>query len=142
MSLNPRIQKIELGIEEMQFYTIYPLSLAKEFQVSDIISEAVVKIAEITEEGGDDGNEATVIRVAIDIIKDNLEAVLEMVTKKDNRPKLDEIDNVQFSEIAELIFEINFTGAIKNFQGLVRNIKGMFQSTGPSPSLSETPVTE
>lgn len=139
MALNPRIQKIELGIMDMKEFTIYPLSLASEFKVSDIIAKAADAIADLPE---GPGSEVTVVQVALEHIKENLGGILEMITKEDNRPVLDEIDNVQFSELAELIFDMNFTGAVKNFQGLIVKIKGLFPSTGPSPSLSETPVTE
>lgn len=140
MSLNPRIKSIELGISELQSFTIYPLSLASEFRVSEIISKAAGKVADVTDSA--DGSEVLIFQAAIEVIKDNLGIVVELVTKKDNRPTLDEIDNVQFSEFAELIFEMNFAGTIKNFQSLVQKIKGMFPSTGLSQSSSEIAATE
>jgi len=138
MSLNPRITQIELGIEEMKPYTIYPLSLAGEFKVSDIIAKAASRISEIS----DNGNEVVIIKESIGVIKENLVIILEMVTKKTNRPNLEEIDNVQFSELAELIFEMNFTGAVKNVQSLIKRTKDLFLSTGQSQQSSEAPATE
>jgi hypothetical protein len=138
MSLNPRIKVIELGIEEMSEYKIYPLSMADEFKLSDIISKAAGTITEMS----DGASEVAVVQASIDVIKANLGIILDMVTKKTNRPKIDDIDNEQFSELAELIFDVNFAGTIKNFQSLVKKVKGMFPSTGLSQSSSETPVTE
>lgn len=140
MALNPRIKQIELGIHEMKSYTIYPLSMAGEFKISDIISKAAIKISEVADDPK--ANDAAVVKASIEVIKNNLSTVLEMVTKKDDRPDLEEIDNVQFSELAELIFDMNFSGAIKNFQSLVQRVKGLFLSTGQSQSSSEDQVTE
>jgi hypothetical protein len=139
MALNPRISKIELGIEELQSYTIYPLSMAGEFQLSDIISKAALEVSKVSESGGGD---VEIIKTSIEVIKNNIFKIVEMVTKEDNRPNLNEIDNVQFSELAELIFEMNFSGAIKNFQSLVKRVKVLFPSTGQSQLSSETPVTD
>ena len=137
MALNPRIKSIEVGIEELKTHAIYPLSLAGEFKLSDIISKAAADVAK-----GSDTSDIFMMQTAIEAIKVNLGTILEMVTKKNDRPDLNDMDNVQFSELADLIFEMNFAGAIKNFQSLVAKMKGMFLSTGQSPSSSEQQVTE
>lgn len=142
MALNPRIKKIELGLDEMTEYTIYPLSMASQFEISDIISKAADKIAGVTDGSGDMGTDIAVVQASIEVIKNNLGIILEKVTKKDNRPKLDDLDNVQFSELAELIFDVNYAGTIKNFQSLVQKIKNLFPSTGQSQQSSESPVTK
>ena len=46
MGLNPKIKTIELGIEELHTYTIYPLSMADEFKLFDTISDVAEKISE------------------------------------------------------------------------------------------------
>ncbi len=137
MSLNPRIKELDLGVEELTTYKIFPLSMADEFKISDIIAKAMAEIANV--EGGGD---VVIINKVLAVIKDNLGTIIEMVTKKDNRPKMDDMDNVQFSELAELIFDVNFAGAIKNFRSLVDKVKSLFQSTGQSQPSLETPVTE
>jgi len=137
MALNPRIKELDLGVEELTTYKIFPLSMADEFKISDIIAKAMAEIANV--EGGGD---VVLINKVLAVIKDNLGTIIEMVTKKDNRPKMDDMDNVQFSELAELIFDVNFAGAIKNFRSLVDKVKSLFQSTGQSQPSSETPVIE
>jgi len=142
MALNPRIKKIELGIEDLVEYTIYPLSMASQFEISDIISKAADQISQISEGVSDDTANVAIIQASIEIIKNNLDIIIEKVTKEGNRPDLNALDNVQFSELAELIFDVNFAGTIKNFQGLVQKAKSLFLSIGPSQPSSESPVIE
>ena len=139
MGLNPRIKTIELGIEELTEYRIYPLSMADEFRISEIISSVAKDVVALEEKG--ESSDTQLVQLGLNVIKDNIGTILEMTTKKDNRPKLTEIDNVQFSELTELIFEINFEGTIKNFQGLVKKIKSMFPQTRPSQPSLDFPVT-
>ncbi len=135
MGLNPRIKTIELGTKELTSYTIYPLSMADEFKISEIISKVAKEAVSLEDD-------VQMVNLALNTIKENIGSILEMTTKKDNRPKLDEIDNVQFSELVELIFEINFETSIKNFQSLVTKVKGMFQSTRPSQQSLDLQATD
>lgn len=137
MALNPRIKQIELGIEELNTYVLYPLSMADEFRISDIISKAAAKF-----NFEEDSNDVETVQLVIGVIKDNIGIILEMITKKDNRPKLSELDNVQFTELVDLIFQVNFENSIKNFQSLVARVKTMFLPTRPTQPSSEEQVTD
>ena len=127
MALNPRIRKIEVGIDELKEYTLYPLSMADEFRISDIISKAATEF-----NSQETSTDVATVQLVIAVIKENIGTILKMITKEDNRPDLAELDNVQFSELVDIIFEVNFENSIKNFQGLVTKIKNMFQPTGTS----------
>lgn len=141
MGLNPKIKTIELGIEELHTYTIYPLSMADEFKLFDTISDIAEKISGITDESTETET-TTVVLTVFDVLKENITEVLKMVTKKDNRPELNDIDNEQFTELLEMIFDMNFTGSVKNFQSLVGKIKNMFPQTRRSAQSSNTQPTE
>lgn len=140
MALNPRIKEIELGTEELTAYKIYPLSMSDEFRISEIISKVAKEVVALEDTGS--SSDAQMVQLALTTIKENIDIILEMTTKENNRPKLTEIDNVQFSELVELIFEINFETSIKNFQGLVAKVKGMFQPTRPLQQSLDLPVTD
>jgi|GEM_PF-5576943 hypothetical protein len=131
MGLNPKIKTIELGIEELHTYTIYPLSMADEFKLFDTISDVAEKISGITDDS-DDSETTTVVLTIFDVLKENISTVLQMVTKEANRPEMSDIDNEQFTELLELIFDMNFTGSVKNFQSLVGKVKNMFPQTRQS----------
>ena len=137
MSLNPRIKTISLGIHEIKEYTIYPLSMADEFKLIDRITNAAGTLAAAT-----DSSDMELVGTGIGLIKENIEPILELVTKEDNRPTLDDIDNVQFTELIDLIYEINFGGAAKNVQSLVGKIKNLFPSTRPSQGSFDLPATD
>lgn len=137
MSLNPRIKTIELGISELKEYTIYPMSMADEFKLIDKITSAASRLAQAS-----NGVDAELVGTGLGIIKENIEPILEYVTKKDNRPSMDELDNIQFSELVELIYDMNFGAAVKNFQSLAGKIKKLFPSTGQSQGSLDQPATE
>lgn len=137
MSLNPRIKTIELGISELKEYTIYPLSMADEFKLIDKITDAASRIAQASS-----GTDVELVGTALGLIKENIEPILEYVTKADNRPSMEELDNIQFSELVELIYDMNFGAAAKNFQSLSGKIKKLFPSTGQSQGSFAPPATE
>ena len=136
MSVNPRIATVELGIRKVASYKIYPLSMADQFRLTDKIAKA----AQVFDAAG--AGETEAVKVGIDFVKDNLESILEMVTEEKNRPTMEELDNVQFSELVDLIFETNYAGTIKNFKLLAVKAKGLFQSTKQQPTLLEEAVTD
>jgi hypothetical protein len=140
MAFNPRIKSIDLGTQELISYTIYPLSMADEFRISDIITKIANEVLEMENKGA--SSDAALGKLALEVIKDNIGTLLKMTTKANNRPELAQIDNVKFSELVELIFEMNFETSIKNFQSLVERIKGMFQPTRQSQQSLDIPATD
>lgn len=137
MSLNPRIKTISLGIHEINEYTIYPLSMADEFKLIDRITNAAAVLA-----GVSDADDVTLVGTGLGLIKENIEPIIELVTKEDNRPTLADIDNVQFTELVDLIYDVNFGSAVKNAQSLIEKIKNLFQPMRPSQESFDLQATE
>ena len=74
-------------------------------------------------------------------IEANLAKILDFVVDSGEKIDLDDLTNLQFSELADLIFAVNYAGAVGNFQGLVSKVKTLLQSTRPSqPSLQEQAI--
>jgi hypothetical protein len=162
--LNPTIQKQFIGAREMREITLYPMSVADQLKMTNLIAQAIGAVIEAREtvEGMGD---IEVVAMAVGFVRENLSQVLELVMdeeelypdgkpqkplpvkgqrkkKKDEptTPKiLEELTNTQVTEIATKIYDMNYATAIKNVKSLVERVQGLSLSTRPSqPSASDT----
>ena len=118
--LNPSITDTMIGIRELKKITIYPLSLADEFKMTELIATVVSEVASAQE--GEDGVLLLKIITAVkNNIKELLQYVLEMGTPVDEI--LHDITNDQVMDIATIIFEVNYANSIKNFKDLIKKAK-------------------
>jgi hypothetical protein len=127
--LNPQVVDIEIGIRTLRKKKIYPLSMADQLELSDLIAQALN--AFFSRETGESEEQQNMALVAfiIDLIKQNLKRILEMVTDvKEDENLLKEITNLQASEIANIIYEVNYESAVKNLKDLFEKVKGLFNS--------------
>ena len=112
MRRNPRVKEVECGITEIRNIKIYPLSLAAETRIYDMVEDVKEHLKEMG--GGDEGWQENIqlielVDYAISFISKNLETILEFVTHgEDVKELINEIDNVQAIEIAKIIYFVNF----------------------------------
>lgn len=160
MGLNPKSKQLEIGVRTSQIISIFPMSMADELKFTSVIADAFqkYKILSIKTPDWDKISEGDDILAAMDdaqktdyiqqeavvfiitAIKDNLIEVLNMVCEE--KVTLDDITNEQFAELCELIYEMNFAGAVGKFMGLWKKIKSTFPQTKPSPKSSSQPRTK
>lgn len=115
-NLNPDIRKVNIGVRDLREITIYPLSLADEYKMTDIISESLVKFNELS-----NATNVELVTEVINFIKKHLSAVLELVTKdEESENLLTEITNNQAVEIATHIYQVNFEVLSKNVSSLLK----------------------
>ncbi len=130
MSTNPRIQSIDLGTRELKSFRIFPLSMADQFRLTDAISKVADEYQESQvdpELPEEEENAATnSAKIVLRFLQENIGSVLSMVTEESNRPSLSDIDNVQLSELVELLYSMNYENTIKNFQGFIKKVKDLF----------------
>lgn len=133
--LNPRVVDVEIGIHTLRKIKIYPLSVADQIYLADIITKALQKFFL---QGGSDQikniKDEEFVRFAIAIIVENLEKILILVTNI-SRPKsiwnkfsklksfMHEITNEQMVQIAQIVFETNYSEPVKNAISLSKKIK-------------------
>ena len=55
-----------------------------------------------------------------------------MATDEKGEKILSELTNFQASEIAKILYDVNYGSAIKNVQSLIKEVKAMFPSVRPS----------
>jgi hypothetical protein len=116
--LNPNIKKVEIGVKELKEITIYPLSLADEIELTDVISKGFSLLSD-----EDSGNDRKLVMVVMNFIVQNLPKVLEYITEEKPEEVLADITNDQAFEIALIVFQVNFERSIKNFKDLVEKSK-------------------
>lgn len=137
--LNPQITETDIGVRSLRTITIYPLSMADQIKMSDLITEALK--AFLLKK---DQKDLAFVKFMIDLIKKNIIGILAMVSdvKPDEEDLLGEITNVQASEIAKILYEVNYEGTIKNLKDLFEKVRSMFPSERLlQPSVKDIPST-
>jgi len=127
---NPRITDVVIGIRVLRSITIYPLSLADQFSMDEIIAKAMQGFVS----SQDEASEADVIKFVFEVVRDNIAKVLSLVTEEDGEVLLKEIDDVQLSEIVEAIYVANYETSIKNVLSLFEKAREQFQLKRQLPS--------
>jgi|LGVD01.1.fsa_nt_gb hypothetical protein len=145
--LNPQIQTVDIGRRVLHEVTIYPLSLSDQFRTTDLISGLVNQVLDFLEKQktlkpAERTRDIDVIKDIASAVEVNLGQILEFVVDSNEKIDLDDITNLQFSELADLIYEVNYSGAVGNFQGLIGKVKELFPSMGPSLKSSAQPATD
>ena len=163
MSMNPQIQTVEVGVKELQKVTIYPLSMADQFKLSDIIANAITEysdgeskkenaLLEWKEKYKDDweshikempeqSSDVEMFQIISSAIQENLITILDLITETEKAITLDDMTNDQFAELCEVIYSVNYESAMGKLQALFQRAKNAFQLKKPSLKSSLAPVT-
>ncbi len=120
-ALNPQIAVISVGIKQLREVTIYPLSLADQFKVTDLVISVFNQFSTVTDKKGIKEHE--LVTQAIKLVEENLQKILGLVTDKSANITFDELSNDQFSDLVILIYETNYEASLKKLQSLGQKIK-------------------
>ena len=126
--LNPQIREISVGTKELRKVKIYPLSMADQFKMTDAIVAAAQQFSVIDPKNL---NDATIVATMITMIEENLQDLFKLLLAEEEDITFDELTNVQFSDIVEIVYEINYETSIKKFQDLIDEVKKMLPSKVP-----------
>ncbi len=151
---NSQVADVEIGIRNLRSIKIYPLSIADEIEVSDLVSQAVGAAMSLNLGDESDASLMQFIAAIMEIIKNNLGRILTLVVDEHDFPRqsfprkllakvlsrkvdngsvlLKEMSNDQAVAIAEVIYKVNFEVPAKNVQSLFEKIKEAFLSKRPS----------
>jgi hypothetical protein len=124
--INPQIRKVNIGIRELRSISIYPLSMADQMKMVDLIKGIFGSVYEVTQK--DAVSSVEIADVVIEKIKEHLPKLLQFVT--DEEIFLEELTNFQFTEIVGHVYKDNFEDASKNVKGLVESMKKVSKFTG------------
>jgi hypothetical protein len=145
--VNPRVREFEIGVRSMRDIFIWPLSLADEISFSEKILGLVEGYDEaialpLSDEGEEliDNVELRIAGYILGAIKENLIELLAFVTEEE--VTLNDIDNEQFLDLCDTIYEMNFEGAVGKGKRLLIKIKSLFPQKTQSENLFSDPVTD
>ena len=125
--LNPQIKTATIGIRSLREISIYPLSMADQLEVTDLVAAAIKGYVETG-----DQSELGVATFVAEAIKENVSLLLKKATDE-GEEVLAEITNLQATEIAEIIYEVNYESILGKVRSLVEKIQSQFQSPKSSP---------
>jgi len=156
--VNPKCRKIEIGVRTIREITIWPLSLADEITFTEKIIGIMQKYDDVAKpslpeipEGtlpedidtlfsDPENTELAIAEYIVNAIKSNLIELLSYVT--DEEVTLNYLDNDQFMEICDEIYEMNFAGAVGKGLRLLTKIKNIFNQKTQSENSSSQPATD
>lgn len=145
--LNPQIYVFTLGIRELREITIYPLSVADQFKLSDIIAEAADELAKKQVNVNTMKNK-DFVKLFMKLFKENANKIIKLVTDDDkahvgkNHDYLEELTNTQLVALGDLIYEMNYESAAKNFMRLLDRAKSLFLSRKSSQESADNTDTD
>lgn len=131
--LNPQIKTISIGVKELKEIKLYPLSMADQLTMTNIITTA---LQEFFDQGGAAKSEYVFAKFVAELIEANLGTILKMITDE-GEANLEKITNNQAVEIAEIVYEVNFGSLVKKAKSLLEKVKEQFPSGRPLPTFSE-----
>ena len=153
-NLNPQITDVEIGVRTLRKIKLYPLSVGDQMKMTAMIASTVSTFL-VTQEAKD---EALMVGFFVSTINDNLAKFLALaVGEKEGEgkgypegeiqfPETEEIlgdtTNLQASEIAKIIYEMNYEESVKNFQSLFNQIKKLFPLERSLPGSVKDMVTD
>jgi hypothetical protein len=141
--LNPQIHVFTLGIRELREITIYPLSVADQFKLSDIIADAADKLAKKQVNVNTMKNK-DFVKLFMELFKENANKIIKLVTDEDigKGDYLEELTNTQLVELGDLIYVMNYESAAKNFMRLLDRAKSLFLSRKSSQESADNMDTD
>jgi hypothetical protein len=140
-NLNPQIAEIKIGVRELKPLTLYPLSMADQLQMTDIVQETINAYF-----SGDDQSDLAFATFIANVLKQNLPRILQLITDANTDSKVKalmrEITNSQAVEIAELVYRTNYARLLKNLNSLLDRVNVPSPARRPSPpSANDTAAT-
>ena len=139
--LNPPIMEVQIGIRELRTVKIYPLSIYDQLQMTDLLVLAFQEIVASLDGKDLDKDSASNIQFVekiLEVLKTNIDKFLELSTDIKENVTTKEITNDQFLDIANIIYEVNYSNFSKNLKDLTNKMKGAWTTLKKqSPQLSE-----
>lgn len=123
--LNPRIRTTAIGIKELRQVKIYPLSIADQTEVVELVT---VLINSIAEQNLDGLSEVQIAEMFGSTIAHNIKTIIGFVTDPNDLVQLSEIDNSQLVEIIGHIVTVNFGDVVGELKALWNRAMQLFLS--------------
>lgn len=128
--LNPQIQEISVGTKELRKITLYPLSMADQFKMTDAVVAAFSQFSVIDPTTL---NDTAIVATMITMIEENLQDLFKLLLDPEEQVEFTELTNDQFTDIVTIVYEVNYENSIKKLQDLISRVKMVMPKTAPVP---------
>lgn len=139
--LNPQIRMVEVGQRKLKKIDFYPLSITDQLSLTNMIKDIVQRFVSLQ----DTVSDVELVVIVIDAIEKHIVHILTLVTdmtKADAKKLLSDITNTQITDMATVIWEVNYEGSVKNVQDLFGKARNLFDSKRSlQPSSNDTDNT-
>jgi hypothetical protein len=115
-------RKVKVGIKKVEEFEIYPLSFGQQRKFATKIGEMISEFAEKSEDA--EISTVDMVNMIMQLIEDNIVEIVKMVA--DYEIDLDNITNDQVVDIANHIYEMNYSGALKNMMSLKKKVVSLW----------------
>lgn len=114
--LNPEMASIEIGVRHLRNVTFYPLSVAHQLKMTDILESVFKEMVKISSDNEE--SVALFVAKALEIIKENISIIVSMVTDEEPDSVLSDMTNSQLVKVIDYVYKTNFEGPVKNLLSL------------------------
>lgn len=131
---NPKIRSVTIGIRNPKDITLYPLAVASELEMTELLTASLSAIFAAKSADDPDGDigqvnaakQFIVARELLGVLQKNMAQVITIAScdEEDGTAILKETDNEQFMDILDSIFEVNFAP-------LFQRVPKMLEKWGP-----------
>jgi len=121
--LNPKISQIEYGKRELQILPVYPLSMADQFKVADLIANILQSLDSFSQGTVTDSD---FFIAFVKEIEKNIELVITLVCDmelQEAKEITNKMTNDQFLVLADIIWTVNYETSLKNGKSLIEKVK-------------------
>jgi hypothetical protein len=122
-NFNPNIKTVTVGTREIKDVKIYPLSVADQLHMTDVITEV---IQTFILSNVDKKNDVEVVLFIVNAIKENAATILDLVSDS-GQLLLSDLSNSQLLEICQIVFEVNYSDVLKNSKDLFKNFQTLME---------------
>ena len=128
--VNPQVKDAYLGIRSLRKIKIYPLSVADQLELTDMIAEAVGAFFKLDAEGKvEEGPPMEFVVFILGMIKENIGEIVTKVTgEEDSDAILSDMTNDQMSDIIGIVY-------VENFERPLKKVVDLFQKEDEETNL-------
>lgn len=135
--INPDVREIQIGKKSIRTITIYPMSLADQLEMSEIIVSLVQGFMSL----GEDTSDSDFIQLVMESVKSNFISILTSITEEDANTLLKEITNNQAYAIGLAVYQMNYEFLKKSASPWIEKLKQSRLANLLQPSADTTPST-
>jgi hypothetical protein len=114
--LNPEVASIDIGVRHLRKVTFYPLSAGHQLKMTAILESVFKELVKI--EGGSEESTVVFLTQVLEIVKENINTIIEMVCDEDPDALLNDLTNSQLVDVIKYVYETNYEGPLKNLLSL------------------------